>query len=631
MANLIGVLPNYRVNLALSELNTIQTQNVYLACGRISPWPNEIDPPDPGLYSTADIIETKLGLIFYKRVVAGVSAILGTRRVTWVSGQVYTFYDNQPQADGVDLINKNYYVLTKERHVFKCIWNNNGQPSTVEPYIATPTEILDTSDGYRWKYLYTIPYADYVNFTTGQYMPIRTSTLGLPNGAVIEAKIIDQGTNILTSTGSSGNIQLTIVGSGANATGYAVIRNGMIANIVITNGGSGYDINTSASFTDSNGNVYNVQLIVNEVNPYYDSVTSSALARSAGIEHIIIYNKGAFYETGTTITFVGDGSGATGTPVLKSTNVIQEIFVTSVGDNILSADVSISSVLGQGKNATAVISQIREGKVYSITMTNFGEGYLNAADIVVTLKNVVPVNASNSVVLPTFQVKVTQTNIIDKITITNPGSGYRNISIKVNSTYGSLFSSRAIIDPISGHGGDVPNELFASTIIYSSEVSFEGEFGDGSTGDFPVSNDIRQNVLVTNPLTFSGAPLTDLTANACYRFTIDSNTGMTLDSIWYGTTNNRIQLKLVSLRTDGASLYAFFNSVGFDEPVTSSSDPNFTDSITLSTDNTVQHTVSQILNPEVNVFSGSLIYVENRPPYTRSDEQIEVLKGVIRY
>src|SRR6056300_80477 len=89
------------------------------------------------------------------------------RKIPWESGKVFTQYDDQ-----VDLTDKDYYVsiLTgevnaAEYRIYKCILNNNGEPSTVSPSTVSFGDDDDgyfaTSDGYAWKYMFSVLPSEY--------------------------------------------------------------------------------------------------------------------------------------------------------------------------------------------------------------------------------------------------------------------------------------------------------------------------------------------------------------------------------------------------------------------------------------------------------------------------------------
>ena len=108
------------------------------------------------------------------------------RRIDWSYGTVYDMYDDAytppppgygygPAYSGATrLEDANFYVLTTEYNVYKCIWNADDSPSTVMPSGTTP-DVFDTSDGYKWKFMYSIPVSLRNRFLSSTYMPITTA------------------------------------------------------------------------------------------------------------------------------------------------------------------------------------------------------------------------------------------------------------------------------------------------------------------------------------------------------------------------------------------------------------------------------------------------------------------------
>jgi hypothetical protein len=93
----------------------------------------------------------------------------------WVANRVYTAFDDQ-----IDSENLNLYVTVGNGDgetsikVFKCLSNNNGRPSTVEPTISllnTDFETQSLADGYVWKYMFEVPVAEYLSFQTTTELP----------------------------------------------------------------------------------------------------------------------------------------------------------------------------------------------------------------------------------------------------------------------------------------------------------------------------------------------------------------------------------------------------------------------------------------------------------------------------
>lgn len=93
----------------------------------------------------------------------------------WVSGTKYDSFD-----DNTDISTLNMYVTVLDGvinegsyKVFKCLRNNNGAASTVQPS-TTDLESnyeVTTSDGYVWKYMFTVPPSEYQPYSTVVSLP----------------------------------------------------------------------------------------------------------------------------------------------------------------------------------------------------------------------------------------------------------------------------------------------------------------------------------------------------------------------------------------------------------------------------------------------------------------------------
>ncbi|MGA1048367.1 MAG: baseplate wedge protein, partial [Minisyncoccia bacterium] len=71
--------------------------------------------------------------------------------------------------------------------------------------------------------------------------------------------------------------------------------------------------------------------------------------------------------------------------------------------------------------------------------------------------------------------------------------------------------------------------------------------------------------------------------------------------------------------------------VGIDTNFGSVLDPGITTSINSRTYYLGQPFVKGVSNPEVKSYSGDLIYIDNRPPITRSKNQKEDIKVIIQF
>lgn len=144
-----------------------------------------------------------------------------------------------------------FYVRNSRDQVFKCLFNANTN-STIEPTIDIDGQLPEnpyilTADGYKWKYLYTIPYGLKQRFFTKNWMPVVSDpavVAGSVNGRVDTINIISGGDGYFLDGGESGNAAslgiVSLSGDGTGAQITARIESGVITEINILNGGAGY-------------------------------------------------------------------------------------------------------------------------------------------------------------------------------------------------------------------------------------------------------------------------------------------------------------------------------------------------------------------------------------------------------
>lgn len=110
-------------------------------------------------------------------------------RNIWAPNIVYDIYD-----DMADVSSSNFYVITEpedetdtNHHVWKCLFNNNGNPSTSKPQYNE--DIIETggesnvADGYIWKYMFSVTPALVSKFRTTNFFPLTTNEF-VANSAV---------------------------------------------------------------------------------------------------------------------------------------------------------------------------------------------------------------------------------------------------------------------------------------------------------------------------------------------------------------------------------------------------------------------------------------------------------------
>ena len=179
-------------------------------------------------------------------------------RHNWTTGTVYDYYRGDYGAqwsstatDIVKTVNNGtnlwasttlFYVLSSLNNVYKCMGNNEGAGSTVEP-TGTSTSELTTNDGYVWKFMYTLTTTQVADFLTADFMPVATdSTVSAAavNGEIRHYKIMAGGSGYTNGSYTS----VPISGDGASATVTVVIAGNLVSSVTSTAAGTNYTFAT---------------------------------------------------------------------------------------------------------------------------------------------------------------------------------------------------------------------------------------------------------------------------------------------------------------------------------------------------------------------------------------------------
>jgi hypothetical protein len=209
-------------------------------------------------------------------------------------------------------------------------------------------------------------------------------------------------------------------------------------------------------------------------------------------------------------------------------------------------------------------------------------------------------------------------NAIIGINITAAGTGYTYATVAISGGSGSGATATALITPKGGHGTDPVEELGGYYVMMNVRL----EYADGS-GDFPVDNDYRRIVLMRDPFNYGTSVVaTSTTLKATKELTFSSGTGtFQQDEIITGSSSGAVArivsvsgttIRYIQIRTENATGRVFSTS----------------ETITGST-SSATGTVATKTNPEVQPYSGDIIYVENRRPINRANDQIEDIKIIV--
>jgi hypothetical protein len=235
---------------ANSYLPSDKKSYMFVTIGKQIRWNQSDTPTTPG-QSTRDLISYHDNAILAKRLsLDNISFVVP--RVNWQTGIVYSQYGCTVCPLGTP-----YYVLNSKDQVFKCLDNNGGAQSTDEPQLVLSATSLEepyflTSDGYKWKYLYTISSNQKQKFLNEEWMPVffnRFVRSAAINRSIDIVRITNAGNNY--TDGSTQSI-ISIDGDGRNAVLKANVVGGQVQDIVIQNRGENYT-KANLIFTDITG------------------------------------------------------------------------------------------------------------------------------------------------------------------------------------------------------------------------------------------------------------------------------------------------------------------------------------------------------------------------------------------
>jgi hypothetical protein len=302
--------------------------NYYIAFGKFFNWDDDAIPPTPNSSVQTSHYDVNKEIIFGKRLYPEDIAYI-VKKITWTSGTVYDEYTHTDP----NLFSKQFYVINSLGRVYKCLSNNYGAESTVEPNLTISRGDFNTADGYKWKYLYTVNSINNKLFTTDDYIPVvpdQTVVASAEDGAIHVVTVDTVGNNYISSNGSIDSTISTTLFKISN-TGASSISGAHTASYFYIYAGSGSGALTTIS-----------DYVVNNTGKYV--YTTSAIFDT---------DSTSLYKIGPQILFDGDGFGASAISNVDANGSIDTITVISRGRNYTYANVSVVSNSYFGSNATA--------------------------------------------------------------------------------------------------------------------------------------------------------------------------------------------------------------------------------------------------------------------------------------
>jgi hypothetical protein len=213
---------------------------------------------------------------------------------------------------------------------------------------------------------------------------------------------------------------------------------------------------------------------------------------------------------------------------------------------------------------------------------------------------------------------------IDKIIVTNPGSGYTYAqAIAEGGGVNSVL--RPIISPKGGHGKDVISELYAKTLMLVSRLSLE------KNQQIEMTNDFRQVTILKNPRQYDsdsyfkkaiGSTSVVLecdnipTNKAAYSF-------FNIDDTLYTSGNKQFALLEKTLINNKYYLLV--------QPTDNYVPPNGSIIFKIAGNTSYVMSVTNVTSPDFNKYSGEMLYTDNRIKFASTPEQTITLSTLITF
>ena len=268
----------------IEQFSDSSGNSLYMFLAKPSVWNVSSDTPPNPTDTIQDYSKLWDEIIALKKV-SPANLVNVVKRINWIQNKVYAEYDHEDS----NLLSREFFVLNRELDVYKCISNNNSSPSAIEP-TGKSLNIFTTSDGYKWKYLYSISNADRLKFLTDNWMPVRKNNdvaLVAKDGGVENIKLYSGGLDYSTQA------RVVIDGDGVSANIGTRQSLGVIYDFIYNNNGSKYRFaNAYIVDTNSSGRGANLRAILSPIGGHGSDPIAELGAHYVMINVRTEYNEG---------------------------------------------------------------------------------------------------------------------------------------------------------------------------------------------------------------------------------------------------------------------------------------------------------------------------------------------------
>ncbi len=284
-----------------------------------------------------------------------------------------------------------------------------------------------------------------------------------------------------------------------------------------------------------------------------------------------------------------------------------------------------------------VKSASHKGGIYAIDVLNGGAGYNNG--------KAGTLNYNSSESNPFFSIsgngsglkcKVTFSSggAVSDIEVTDPGYGYTWAFITLSNTIpvqGNGFNYDIGFSTPTGLGTDPVNDVDAVYLLLSCSLT-----GDESN-KFTIQNGYRKIVLIHSPTTWNStavataAKLSAMTTLRLNKYSVEGSFTASSSTIITGDTSGS-KWRLVDYNQPAEPDSPYIRVIKMTTGSDIGASQNLLSEETIkSSEGLGEATIAEIIPPDVALFSGDILYVENRQQILRTEDQSETIRVILQY
>jgi hypothetical protein len=595
-------------------------------------------------------------------------------------GKDYTFMNITVTGDG--------YLEADPLLLSSITISDGGENYAVAPTVTFSAPFTDAA---IWGDGNVVLLGQRIQYGVHQYEVVKSGALASP-APTHRRGIVDNGSAALKYIGTQVTGTATINGSNEVS---GVVLDGMIYDIEMTDGGTGYTSAPSVNISGGGGSGQVLSATMSGTSVAYVTVIDSGqgFTSTPTVTFGDQWQASTAYSTGDQIYYanrlytvtVGGTSGTTApthnsSTASNGTTTLEYVGEPATGDVVLKYGSGYSSLpsiafqpVSGGTNAEAYMSGAKSeaqiypvldtGRIDSIIVKDGGVGYTYANITITgdgTDAQITPDLSPGSVdtlqantellttagqimscivisggygygAAPTVTIEgdgtgaeaiaIVEDGRVKKIEMTNYGSGYRWANVTISTAgagLGYAATARAVMTPYGGHGKDPINGTYASTLMFYTNISKDKNQG------FDVNNDFRQLGILKHPRKYTHssndyASFKETLGSACYVFTGNINTSIfTPDLDLYLNGTDGEHFRIVSTTTTGVLCQSLDNAEAEIGDVLTDADGN-------------QFTISGVVEPTVDKYSGDLLFIDNKQAFTPTEDQTVTLRTVLKF